>query len=275
MWPVIAQIGPLTLHPYGLLVGLGFLAGYGWLSYESRRRGWPHSLPDNLFVVFLFSGLLGARLLYVAIEWSYYKDHLLDVFRIWSGGLVFYGGLVCAILAGFFTLRRKALPAASVADAAAPGLALGQAFGRLGCFSAGCCYGLPTTARWGVVFSNPLSLAPLNVRIHPTQLYESFLDLLIFLILAWRNHLSFPHVVSGNPASLNPRVRGDDGKGVTAALYLCFYGLARFLVEFLRGDDRGGFWRGMSPSQWLSIAGVAVGLAWFFAVSLRKDAGKS
>jgi len=256
MWPLLGEIGPFTLHTYGLLVGLGFFAGYGWLSYESRRRGWSHSLADNLFALFLISGLLGARLLYVGIEWSYYKDHLIDVFKIWSGGLVFYGGLTCAMLAGILYLKWKALPVISVADAAAPALALGQAFGRLGCFSAGCCYGLPTTARWGVIFTNPLSLAPLNIRIHPTQLYESFLDLGIFSVLAWRNQR-------------NPK------EGSTAALYLCLYGMARFLVEFLRGDDRGGFWRGLSPSQWFSIAAIAIGFAWFSSVSLRKDAGKA
>ena len=255
MWPILLHIGPLTLHTYGLFVGLGFMAGYGWLFHEFRRRNWPVEIADALFLICLIGGLVGARVLYVLIEFSYYKDHWGEVFKIWSGGLVYYGGLIGAILPAIAYLKRKPFPVVPIADAAAPGLILGQALGRLGCFSAGCCYGLPTSRAWGVVFSDPSSLALLNVKIHPTQLYESFLDLVVFFILAFRNEKRKP------------------SEGSTAALYLCLYGAARFVVEFFRGDDRGGFWIGLSPSQWLSAVGILAGLVWLLAISMGKDAG--
>ncbi len=251
MWPVLVSFGPFTLHTYGLLVGLGFLAGQGWFVWESRRRGWPPSFCDRLFVLILASGLVGSRLLYVLIEWSYFFQHPTEIFKIWAGGLIFYGGLFLAVLSLVFYLWRVGQAFSPVADALSPGLALGQAIGRWGCFAAGCCYGLPTQVPWAVRFTHPMSLAPLGVKLHPTQIYESFSDLLIFCVLAIKN-------------------RKTGREGSTAALYLVLYGISRFLLEFLRGDDRGGSWAGLSPGQCLSILGVGCGMVWW--IVLRNNA---
>jgi phosphatidylglycerol:prolipoprotein diacylglycerol transferase len=121
--------------------------------------------------------------MYVVMHLPAYRRHPLDVLKVWEGGLVFSGGLIAAGLALGYYLSRHRLSFWKMADLLAPAAAIGQGIGRLGCFMAGCCYGKPAHTSWGVVFTDPHCLAPLNIRLHPTQLYAAFSGLLIFLIL--------------------------------------------------------------------------------------------
>ena len=122
--------------------------------------------------------------MFVALAWDYYRDHLLDIFKLWQGGLVFYGGLVLGIVVSIVFLRLRRMPVWETGDIIAPGLALGQAVGRIGCLAAGCCYGEPTTLPWAVTFTHPACLAPLDQPLHPTQAYSSLSLFAIFGLLS-------------------------------------------------------------------------------------------
>ncbi|HKP47218.1 MAG TPA: prolipoprotein diacylglyceryl transferase, partial [Pyrinomonadaceae bacterium] len=196
-----------------------------------------------------------------------YRDHpwqLISLDFLRSGG-VFYGGLIGAILTGYFLMRRYKLPWWKTADACAPGIAVGNFFGRLGCFSAGCCWGKPTTLPWGVKFTelgHEITGVPIDVPLHPTQLYESFSMALVFLFLLW----------------LHRNKRFD---GQVILLYALLYSVIRFLIEFVRDDPRGDVFglttlTGLSTSQLISIV-VGIGalillvLRWRRASSLQRE----
>jgi phosphatidylglycerol:prolipoprotein diacylglycerol transferase len=244
---VLFKIGPLTLHTYGFFVALGFLLGLVWCSRESRKRQLdPEIIPDLFFYV-VIAALVGARLLYVVLNISYFSRHPLAVFKIWEGGLVFYGGFLAAVPVLIWRIRRWRRPALEILDVAAPGLVLAQAVGRLGCLSAGCCYGRACSSRIGIVFTSPLSHAPLHQPLYPTQLFHAAADLFIFLVLVGLS-------------------RKASRPGVVAVCYLVLYGVLRFTVEFWRGDPR-GFFAGLSTSQWISLVLIGCGLLlWFFKV---------
>jgi phosphatidylglycerol:prolipoprotein diacylglycerol transferase len=161
---------------------------------------------------------------------------------------VFYGGLIGALLVAAWYMHRTHLPLLATADVFAPGIALGHGIGRLGCFSAGCCYGVECHLPWAVTFTDPNSQIPrelLNIPIHPTQLYESLAEFLIFGILFWR--ISKPH-----------------SQGTIISLYLMLYSTARFIVEFFRYHEQGNLFGGpLDTSQWLSLCLLLLGASYF------------
>jgi phosphatidylglycerol:prolipoprotein diacylglycerol transferase len=152
-------------------------------------------------------------------------------------------------------MRKTRLPALLTADIFAPGIALGHGIGRLGCFSAGCCWGVECHLPWAVTFTNPVANqlvgVQLNTPLHPTQLYESFAEFLIFGILLW--FIRRPH-----------------SAGAIISLYLMLYSTARFIVEFFRFHEQGNLWGGpLDTSQWLSIALFLLGASYFVAMRRR------
>ena len=183
MFPILFHIGGFTVHSYGLFIAAGFLLGIGLAVKEARRKGIPADKILDLSFYIILSAILGSRLLFALINYPHYLEHPLDFFKVWEGGLVFYGGLILSFLTGLWIIRKQNLPFWETADLMAPSIAIGQVFGRLGCFAAGCCFGQPTNRFWGITFSHPDSLAPTGIALHPTQLYESLTALLIFLIL--------------------------------------------------------------------------------------------
>lgn len=241
MFPILIQAGPFTLHTYGLMVAVGFLVALRVARSQFETFELPVELLDKTVLVLMIAGLLGARAAYFLIE---SREELvvdpLSFFRVWEGGLVFYGSVIAGLPTLYVFARRNGLAFLSLTDAFAAPLLLGHAFGRIGCFAAGCCYGKPTGLPWGVSYSNPASLAPLSVTLHPTQLYESAGNALLFLATL---------AVSRR----RPRA------GVTTAFYCASYGLFRFFIETLRGDERGTFHYGASPSQLIALALVALG----------------
>jgi phosphatidylglycerol:prolipoprotein diacylglycerol transferase len=195
-------------------------------------------------LIIIFSALVGAKLLLFLSDYSYYSQNPREIFSLStlrSTG-VYYGGLLLALGASAWYLKKSRLPAWKVADLCAPGIALGQAIGRIGCLSAGCCYGKPTTLPWGITFTSRYAFdnvgVPLNTPLHPTQLYESIGTLILFLYLMWR--LSRRHFT-----------------GQIILEYLVAYASLRFAIEFFRDDERGFILNGLlSTSQFIGLLTV-------------------
>ncbi|HEX8887842.1 MAG TPA: prolipoprotein diacylglyceryl transferase [Pyrinomonadaceae bacterium] len=249
MYPEIFRIGNFPINTYGVLLALAFLSALLIAAKLAARDGLPRERVYDLGLWMLLAAIVGSKVLMLFTEPEYRENPLrlfsLDFLR--SGG-VFYGGLIAAIIAGYFLIRRYKLPWWKTADAFAPGIALGNAIGRQGCFAAGCCWGKATTLPWGVHFTEaghdvtgvPIvdaSGAPLHL--HPTQLYESFGALLIFFFLLWLH-------------------RRKKFSGQVILFYAVLYGAMRFTIEIFRDDPRGDILglttlTGLSTSQMLSI----------------------
>jgi len=222
MYPVLFHMGRFNLYTYGLFVALGFMT----LIFVSQKYagsvGISSETLSDIFFVILVSALVGARLMYVTINFEAYRDNFLDILKVWNGGLVFFGGFLSAVPAVAVYLTVRGLNIWKTADILSPGMALGHAVGRLGCFFAGCCYGKECDLPIAVRFTNPESLAPLNVNLHPTQIYEVISNFILFLILVW----------------LMKRKKKD---GMVFLIYIILYSLFRGIIEFFRGDFRGDF----------------------------------
>ncbi len=229
MYPVLFKLGPLTIHTYGLLVALGLIIGLFTIRALSESSGIrPGDVTDIAFSMIIW-GIIGSRAAYVLLNLNYYLAHPIDIIKIWQGGLVFSGGLVLSIIALTFHIRKKGLNFWETCDLFSIGVAIGQAIGRLGCFSAGCCYGKPADIPWSVVFKNPDSLAPLNIPLHPTQLYHALSSFIIFLILLiLRRKRKF--------------------QGQVFIWFLILHSTGRLLIERFRGD-----WRGFIPGTQMSV----------------------
>ncbi len=252
MHPVLFRIGGLTIHTYGLFVALGFLAALTFAVREAGRRSVDQQKMADLFFWVVVSAIVGSRLFYVAIEFRSFATSPLDIFKIWKGGLVFYGGFICAVAVSLIYISRRQMPLGATADIAAPAVAIGQAFGRLGCFFAGCCYGRPTDVAWAVTFTDPDSLAPRFVPLHPTQLYEAVAVLVIFFVLLRLR-----------------RVKALEGRLLWT--YLLLYSGVRFVIELYRGDPRGTLLGSvLSTSQSISLFLAAAAIL-ALVCSRRKD----
>jgi phosphatidylglycerol:prolipoprotein diacylglycerol transferase len=257
VFPELFHVGRFFLPSYGLLVSIGVLTGL-WISVRnSEKHGINPEHAWNFGILVVLCGIVGAKILYIINDWSTYAEHPGDIFSLSTlqAGGVFSGGLVAALVAAAWYIRRHHMPALATCDAFAPGLALGHAIGRIGCFAAGCCYGKPTTHFWGVTFTNPVanfySQTPLNVPLQPTELFESAVELANFFILMW----------------MLKRRKFD---GQVFGTYLFLYGVARFFLEFLRGDPgRGEVFGGiMTGTQLITIGLVLLGgLIWWLRPS--------
>lgn len=220
MHPILFRIGPFTLHTYGLFVSAGVLLAIALAVKQARREGLDPQKMLDLGFYLLLASIIGSRLLYVFI---FFGDYLLRpwaIFKLWEGGLVFYGGFALAVPVGIWYLRRHSLPLWKTADIWAAPLSLGHALGRMGCFAAGCCYGKPTGVPWAATFTDPRSLAIQGIPLHPVQVYEALSNFLLFLFLYF----------------YGPRRRFE---GQIFWLYALLYSLIRFTLEFFRGDARG------------------------------------
>jgi phosphatidylglycerol:prolipoprotein diacylglycerol transferase len=265
MFPELFKIPYLnfTFNTYGFLLALAFIAGLYVMGRLAAHDGLEKQKVYDLGLWVLAASLLGSKLLMVITEWdSFYRDNprqifTLDFFR--SGG-VFYGGFIGALIASLIVMKVYKLPWWRTADAFAPGIALGQMIGRIGCFSAGCCWGKPTTAFCGVHFTDrgheitgvPTMVDHLSdsiqrsvwedrlgglsapLHLHPTQLYEAGATLAIFiaLLIVFRHRRFY---------------------GQVFLTYALLYAVARFIIEFWRNDPRGEIF-GLSTSQFIAIA---------------------
>jgi phosphatidylglycerol:prolipoprotein diacylglycerol transferase len=245
MFPRLLHIGSFSLPTYGALVALAFLTALWMASRFAKQRGLNSEKIVNLGVYCALTGMLGAKILMIALDPEYRKHpgEIFSMATLQSAG-IFFGGFVLALAFAYFYMRAQSLPALSTSDIFAPGLALGHGIGRLGCFAAGCCWGKPTHLPWAVTFTSDLTTTgvPLGIPLHPTQLYEAFGEGIICLLLL---------------ASLK-RAHKD---GAVIGLYLVLYGLLRFGVEFLRMHDSSNPLGGpFTLEQWLSLTAVAGGV---------------
>ncbi len=220
MFPILIEIGPFTIHTYGFFVALGLLAGIFLAGREARRLGLDADKIIDMCFYIVVAAIVGSRLLYVIQNPETFQGAPLEIFKIWKGGLVFYGGFAGALVVVLVYLRIHHLPLGKIADIAAVSIPLGHFFGRLGCLSAGCCHGKICEYPWAVTFSHPEALAPLQVPLHPTQVYEAVANLFIFLVLFLSRHRKRYH-------------------GQLFLIYVMLYGGIRAIIEIFRGDFRG------------------------------------
>ena len=174
------SIGPLTVHSYGLMIALGILVCVFMGMYRARKYGYKDEAVLDIAIFGILSGFVGAKLLYVLVEFDSFLKNPMDV--LGSEGFVVYGGIIVGALVGILYCRIKKLPCWEYFDLLAPSIAVAQGFGRIGCFLAGCCYGRPTDTFWGVTFPEG-SFAPAGVPLIPTQLISSAGDFIITGIL--------------------------------------------------------------------------------------------
>lgn len=241
MHPVLFQIGWFVLHTYGVLLALSLIAAVVTVTRLGKREGLDTGRLLDFSTWIIIVALIGAKVLMFVTDSFYWQNPgaILSWGALEAGG-VFYGGFIAATIFAVWYIHVYKLPLWKVFDIYAPAIALGQSIGRLGCFAAGCDYGKQTTSFLGVVFTSAigheLGGVPLGVRIYPTQVFESLATLAIFAFLIWRY----------------PRKSRD---GEIFLLYLTLYAVARFFLEFLRGDEDRGFVLNhlLSTSQFIAI----------------------
>lgn len=223
MHPILFSLGKKSFYTYGLMAAIGFIAAILTWTWLCKKQNRPTPLATSLACWLMLSGLLGARLAYVLANLPYYLARPIEILRIDRGGLIFYGGFIVGAIALLLFSRRTHWPLWQIADFTVPGLAIGHAFGRIGCFFQGCCYGAPATAHpaLGLCYppsSHPGLLYP-GIPLYPVQLIESAALFLLWALLLF--------------AILRPH-----RPGTIFALYLLLYPPVRFSLEYLRGDER-------------------------------------
>ena len=241
MHPVLFQIGSFTIYSYGFFVALAMMLAFFAAQRQAVALKVSAGTATDLLVVLFVSGVIGARLFFIAQNFGDYQKDFWRLFSLREGGLVWYGGFIAAALAGVVYGRARRLPFFKWSDFLAPILALGHAVGRLGCFFNGCCYGRVTTGRFGFVFDGEA------IPRIPTQLYESALLLTLSAYLFYR-------------------IRKPHADGEIFARYLVAYSVSRFVIEFWRGDQIPV--AHLTIPQWISLFLFFGGVVWM--VYLRR-----
>lgn len=246
MIPVIFSIGPLHLYAFGLMVALGILLSLLGMERSARREGFPAEgqVWDMVFVT-IASGFLGARIHYVLQDFEAYARQPLRIFAVWEGGLIFYGGAVMALIVLLCFMRIRRIPIFKGFDFLIPFGALTHAFGRIGCFLNGCCYGKNCDLPWAVHFPGH------SEAVHPTQLYEALFDFFLFFFLRFR--YGRKHF-----------------EGEILSLYFMLYPAGRFVIEFFRDGNPSA--AGLTWNQWWSLLFAAIAAAVYFWRSQRTPA---
>jgi len=265
MFPILVKIGPLTIHTYGFTMAVGVAFGLWFIYAQAKKAGLDaNRIMDAAFYTIIVS-LIGAKLILFLSNISYYFSYPKELFSLARSGGVFQGGLTFGVIYALWYFRRKKIPTWQTADLIAPALALGHGFGRIGCFSAGCCYGSECALPWAAVFKNEyaadLTGVRLHTSLHPVQLYEAILNFLNFGILY-----------------LILKKKTFDGQ--VFAFYIINYSVIRFFTEYFRGDhsDKIYFIRGAAPLSSLSypqlfcVLGLIVGTVLAVVLKRRKSA---
>jgi phosphatidylglycerol:prolipoprotein diacylglycerol transferase len=239
MFPILVKIGPLTIHTYGFMMAVGVALGLWFIYVQAKKAGLDaNRIMDAAFYTIIVS-LIGAKLMLFVSNISYYVAYPRELFALARSGGVFQGGLTFGVIYALWYFRRKKIPTWPTADLIAPALALGHGFGRIGCFSAGCCYGSECSLPWATVFNNAYASELTGVRLHtplhPVQLYEAVLNFINFGVL---------FVI----------LKKKKFDGQVFAFYIVNYSVIRFFTEYFRGDhsDKIFFIRGGTPLSSLS-----------------------
>ncbi len=259
MFPRLIHIGSFYLPTYGVMLAIAYLTAIWLLRRKAIAEGLPEQRVLDLSLYILASAILGAKLLLVIVEWKHYTTQPKDLIEVLRSGGVFYGGFICATVVGIWYMRKHRLPAWKIADMGAPSIALGEAIGRLGCLAAGCCYGKECSAPWAVTFHDPFAHdnvgTPLNVPLHPTQIYLSVNALVIFLVLQWA-------------------YRRKTFDGEVFWLYVLLYSITRGIIEIWRGDIVRGFVIPgiLSTSQFIGVLAALFSASMLLILSRRNRA---
>ncbi len=265
MFPILIKIGSFTIHTYGFFFALGVGLGMFLSIKRAKAEGINTDKFSDLIFWTIISGLIGSKLLLIATnpEMLKYKDAFVSILR--SGG-TFYGGILIGVPFAILYAKWKKLQILKIADIVSPFIAMGHGFGRLGCFSAGCCYGRPTDSPIGVVFTSPIAHettgVPIGVKIYPTQLMESILNFFNFFILLYM-------------------YKKRKFEGEVFFFYILNYSIIRFFLEYFRGDPDRGYlfggishpWSSLSIPQAISIVGFSISL-FFIIKGFKKSSSK-
>ncbi|MCP4649260.1 MAG: prolipoprotein diacylglyceryl transferase [PVC group bacterium] len=234
MYPILWQIGSISIYSYGVMVAIGIMVSTYLCQFHAAKRGIEdEKIVDLIFWVIIF-GLIGGRLLYVLLNLNDFVSQPLEIVKIYKGGLIFHGSFIAGIITAFAFIKKTKMPLGKSLDLIAVYAPLGHAFGRIGCFLNGCCYGHSTDVSWGVLFPGHM------YHVHPTQIYSTVLlfGLCVFLYFRERKKLFDGQIIS---------------------LYFILYGVMRFTMEFLRGDNPAVL-GGLSVFQIISIGLLIVGI---------------
>ncbi len=261
MHPILVKIGPLTVHTYGFMMALGVGMGLWFLYIQAKKAGLDAPrIMDAAFYTIIIS-LVGAKLILFFSHFSYYLRTPRELFSLARSGGVFQGGLTFGVIFALWYFKRKKIPTWQTADLIGPALAMGHGFGRIGCFSAGCCYGRECALPWAAVFrsdyAHSLTGVPIGAALHPVQLYEAALNFLNFFVLFLI-------------------LRRKTFHGQVFSFYIINYSIIRFFTEYFRDDHSEGifFIRGASPLSSLSypqlfcVLGLVAGV--FLAIVLKR-----
>lgn len=253
MHPILFEFGGFTIYSYGVLLAAAYLLGLQFALIRARRRGLNAQRVMDLGIWIIVSALIGAKLLLLIVDFRQFTSSPRELFGLARSGGVFYGGLIAGVGVALWYMRKHALPLWTTTDVFAPGIALGHIVGRFGCLMAGCCFGRPTSLPWAITFRDAAAAAnvgtPLNVPLHPTQLYEAGAEAVILLVLL----------------GLERRARPFPGR--TFWSYMLLYGVSRFIIEFFRGDNRGMVFDALSTSQFVSLILVPLSIAMLLFLS--------
>jgi phosphatidylglycerol:prolipoprotein diacylglycerol transferase len=234
----IPHFGTLTIYTYGVLLAAAYLLGLQFALVRGKARGLDPARVMDLGIYIIISALVGAKALLLVTDFQTFRSNPAELLNLLREGGVFYGGLIVAVSVALLYIRKVGLPLWTTCDAFAPGIALGHVIGRFGCFFAGCCWGKPTNVPWAITFTNPFAAAnvgtPLNVPLHPTQLYEAGAEFLILMFL------------------LTTEKSGRKFQGRTFWLYMLLYAISRYIIEYYRDDPRGSVGP-FSTSQFISL----------------------
>jgi phosphatidylglycerol:prolipoprotein diacylglycerol transferase len=243
----VPHFGTITVYTYGVLLAAAYLLGLQLALKRAKARKLDGTRVMDLGIYIIISALVGAKLLLLVTDFQTFKNNPAELLNLLREGGVFYGGLIVAVTVALWYIRRVGLPLWTTCDVFAPGIALGHVVGRFGCFFAGCCFGKPTSVPWAITFTDPFAAAnvgtPLNVPLHPTQLYEAGANLVILVFLLATERF------------------GRKFAGRTFWLYMLLYSVSRYVIEFYRGDERGNVGP-LSTSQFVSVilAPLAIGM---------------
>lgn len=232
MHPIICKLGPLTVYSYGLMLAIAFIVCSTLITAQAKKQDIPAEIAFNLAFLIFISGIIGARIFYIAMNMGYYIKNPLEIIMLQQGGLAWFGGLIFGVFSGLYYLKAKKLPVYKILDLFAPFVALGQAIGRIGCLLNGCCFG--KASQFGLYFQ------VYDAQLIPTQLYSSLALLLIFFILRYLQNR--PH-----------------REGQIFFTYLLLYSTKRFFIEFWRADNP-TIISGLTLFQILSIAVFCVAI---------------
>ena len=252
MDPIALQIGPFAIRWYGVMAALGLLAATLLLNSNRKYTGMSKDQCSNAVMVALVAGILGARIFYVVQFFDLYRENPVNMIRIDQGGLVFYGGFILAFLALIVYSKLAKIDIIRLWDGFTPALSVAHAFGRIGCFLNGCCYGKPTTFFTGIPY--PAGSEPARrygeAALHPVQLYEAGENLLCAVL--------YFYLVRKAP------------RGVAVSSYLIIYGILRFINEFARGDHK-LILDLVTPAQLIGIVLIALGSGMLFYFLRRRE----